>query len=112
MKTKLLFGQLAAALPQEIRDAAHNDGVKDDAEVKRVPIINPRDIELDDGSMTAVQYVSTRERDLENEVVVQDGGDFSGFMKNPVVFFGHRRAVETVCGGDKSTNVTGAPACE
>lgn len=88
MKTHMRFEQLAPVLPVQIRDAASKAGITDDAEVKRAPFVKVP-VDLPEGSRLAVQYVSTREPDMDGEIIIQEGIDFSGFMKNPVVFYGH-----------------------
>ncbi len=46
--------------------------------------------EIDNDALTITHYISTSTPDRYGEIMKPDGCDFSGYRKNPVVFFGHR----------------------
>jgi HK97 family phage prohead protease len=46
--------------------------------------------EIDKNTMTITHYISTSTPDRYGEIMKPDGCDYSGYRKNPVVFFGHR----------------------
>ena len=46
--------------------------------------------EFDSDALTITHYISTSTPDRYGEIMKPEGCDFSGYRKNPVVFFGHR----------------------
>ena len=46
--------------------------------------------EIDNNALTITHYISTSTPDRYGEIMKPEGCDFSGYRKNPVVFFGHR----------------------
>lgn len=46
--------------------------------------------EIDKNAMTISHYISTSAPDRYGEIMNPEGCDYSGYRKNPVVFFGHR----------------------
>jgi phage head maturation protease len=46
--------------------------------------------EIDKNAMTITHYISTSTLDRYGEIMRPEGCDYSGYRKNPVVFFGHR----------------------
>jgi hypothetical protein len=89
MRNKLPFGSLAPLFPEKLRDAAGKTGIKEDAEVKRVQTINPKTEELEPGSRTAINIVSTKDIDRDNEVIDPAGWVLDDFLKSPSVFLNH-----------------------
>jgi HK97 family phage prohead protease len=45
--------------------------------------------EIDKNAMTITHYISTNTPDRYGEIMKPEGCDYSGYRKNPVVFFGH-----------------------
>ncbi len=46
--------------------------------------------EIDTDALTITHYISTSTPDRYGEIMKPEGCDYSGYRKNPVVFFGHR----------------------
>lgn len=91
MKLEKLFS--IAAFPTVIKDgllaiAKESNVNVDELELKRSAAAKPVE-ELEEGSRTAVKYVSYRSVDRDGEIVVPSGIVLSEFRKSPSFFWGH-----------------------
>lgn len=75
--------------PDAARAAAVEMGVEPEAvEFIRKGIV-PSDVQFEEGERAAVSYITTRDIDLDGEIVEPAGVDLESYRKNPVVLFGH-----------------------
>jgi len=102
MKNTVKFSKLAYKLDQttidEIKEEVKEYGVDlDDVEVIRKSWASEEKAELQEGSRTAIKYVSTRTVDLSGDIVVPKGVMVKQFEKNgSPVFYNHNYSLPQV----------------
>ena len=88
MKERFPVAKLLPMLSDEI--AAEVRGIVQDvdgAEYRRKSITEKAKVDADERSVT--RYISTRDVDRDQEILVPDGAMLEEYRKNPVVLFGH-----------------------
>jgi phage head maturation protease len=96
-------------LSKWLKDKSLAEGVKDsilglvenpdDVFVERrffAPAIEPKGESLKEGERAIIQYVSTRDLDRDNEILMPGGCDLSEFKKAPQVLWGHNYSMPPI----------------
>ncbi len=85
---------------KEFKEAIENRFEKpDEVEVERrffAPTIEPKGESLKEGERAIIQYVSTRDLDRDNEILMPGGCDLSEFKKAPQVLWGHNYSLPPI----------------
>ena len=87
---------LAEGVKDTILDMVKNP---DDVFVERrffAPAIEPKSESLKEGERAIIQYVSTRDLDRDNEILMPGGCDLSEFKKAPQVLWGHNYSMPPI----------------
>lgn len=105
MKHRMKLHSLLAKLPDAMREgiigAIKDEGLDpDELSVKRNTATEAPN-ELDEGSRTAVQYVSTAGLDRDKEILIPRGAQMAEFKKAPQVLWGHDYSMPPI-GSDDS----------
>lgn len=103
VKLANIIDHLPESVSEGIREKCdENERKIEDCDVKRARAKAPK-IDLEEGSRTALQYVSTRHLDRDKEIVVPSGIDLTEFRKAPQVLLNHDMSQPPI-GSDESIN--------
>ena len=106
MRWNLPLSKLLPVLPDTVREqVAEHVGDADDVQVHR-RIVADRSKTLDPGHREVLQYVSTRDIDREQELLLPEGAVLEEFRKAPQVLWGHNYAIPPI-GSDRIIEADG-----
>jgi HK97 family phage prohead protease len=89
MKTNLKLSNLLPCLSPDVREGIEAaDGFDGSVNIKRMSVKAVTE-KLEEGERAVVRYISTRDVDRDNEVLVPGGMVSSDYEKNPVVMWAH-----------------------
>ena len=99
-----LTNEAAQALGGTLKDLGVDE---EEATLKRVWVDGTeKGVELEEGSRTAIQYVSTRSIDRDGDILMPKGAILSEFKKAPQVLWGHDYSIPPI-GSDLSIKADG-----
>ena len=78
-------------LPEWAYEAMEEHGIdKDEAQlIRKGYTMAPEDVQFKEGERSSVDYITTKARDRDGEIVLPKGAILDDYRKNPVVLFGH-----------------------
>ena len=89
MKTELLLSKLLPVLPEDVQQAISQE-LPDTSEVTVLRKAASADAdELQEGERAAIRYVSTRDKDRDDEIMLPSGAMLEQFKLAPQVLWGH-----------------------